>query len=50
MSQTMKLRERVVEGRLRREVTISEQQYGFVLRKSTTDAAFALRVLIEKYR
>lgn len=49
MSQTMKLRERVVEGRLRREVTISEQQYGFVLRKSTTDA-FALRVLIEKYR
>ena len=45
----MKLWERVVEARLRREVTISEQQYGFVPRKSTTNAMFALRVLMEKY-
>ena len=29
---------------------ISEQQYGFMPRKSTTDAMFALRVLMEKYR
>lgn len=28
---------------------ISEQQFGFMLRKSTTDAMCALRVLMEKY-
>ena len=50
ISHTMKLWERVVEARLRREVTISEQQYGFMPRKSTTDAMFVLRVLMEKYR
>ncbi|KAF7655893.1 hypothetical protein LDENG_00048720, partial [Lucifuga dentata] len=50
MSHTMKLWERVVEARLRAEVSISEQQYGFMPRKSTTDAVFALRMLIEKYR
>ena len=32
------------EARLRRAVMISEQQYGFMPRKSTTDAMFALRV------
>ncbi|XP_062865903.1 uncharacterized protein LOC134328668 [Trichomycterus rosablanca] len=32
------------------EVTICEQQYGFMPRKSTTDAIFALRMLMEKYR
>jgi len=31
-------------------VVICEQQYGFMPRKSTTDALFALRVLMEKYR
>ncbi|KAK3560117.1 hypothetical protein QTP86_033874 [Hemibagrus guttatus] len=30
--------------------TICEQQYGFMPRKSTTDAIFALRILMEKYR
>ena len=46
----MKLWERVVERRLRRELTFSEQRYGFMPGKSTTDALFALRVLMEKYR
>ncbi|KAF7705610.1 hypothetical protein C0J45_7134 [Silurus meridionalis] len=46
----MKLWERVVEAKLREEVTICEQQFGFMPRKSTTDAFFALRMLIEKYR
>ena len=46
----MKLWERVVERRLRSELTFSEQQYGFMRGKSTTDALFALRVLMEKYR
>ncbi|KAK3571078.1 hypothetical protein QTP86_001733, partial [Hemibagrus guttatus] len=50
MSHTMKLWERVVEARLRKVVEICEQQYGFMPRKSTTDAIFALRILIEKYR
>ena len=52
ISHTMKLWERVVEARLRCEVMINEQQYGFMPRKSTTDAMFffALRVLTEKYR
>ncbi|KAK3543129.1 hypothetical protein QTP70_011665 [Hemibagrus guttatus] len=50
MSHTMKLWERVVEARLRKVVEICEQQYGFMPRKSTTDANFALRILMEKYR
>ena len=50
ISHSMKIWERVVEARLRREVAICEQQYGFMSRKSTTDAIFALRMLIEKYR
>ncbi|KAK3506205.1 hypothetical protein QTP70_017245 [Hemibagrus guttatus] len=45
----MKLWERVVEARLRKVVEICEQQYGFMPRKSTTDAIFALRILREKY-
>ncbi|KAK3531248.1 hypothetical protein QTP70_015219, partial [Hemibagrus guttatus] len=50
MSHTMKLWERVVEAWLRKVVDICEQQYGFMPRKSTTDAIFALRILMEKYR
>lgn len=50
ISHTIKLWERVVEARLREEVTICEQQYGFMPRKSTRDALFALRMLMEKYR
>ena len=50
ISHSMKLWERVVERRLRSELTFSEQQYGFMPGKSTTDALFALRELMEKYR
>ncbi|KAK3532754.1 hypothetical protein QTP86_028122 [Hemibagrus guttatus] len=50
MSHTMKLWERVVEARLKKVVEICEQQYGFMPTKSTTDAIFALRILMEKYR
>ncbi|KAK3570071.1 hypothetical protein QTP86_010237 [Hemibagrus guttatus] len=50
MSHTMKVWERVVEARLRKVVEICEQQYGFMPGKSTTDAIFALRILMEKYR
>ena len=31
-------------------MTFSNQQYGFMPGKCTTDALFALRVLMEKYR
>ena len=50
MTHSMKLWERAIEARLRDIVPICAQQFGFMLRKSTTDAIFALRVLIEKYR
>ncbi|KAK3568084.1 hypothetical protein QTP86_030306 [Hemibagrus guttatus] len=50
MSHTMKVWERVVEARLRKAVEICEQRYGFMPRKSTTNAIFALRILMEKYR
>ena len=43
MSHTMKLWERVVEARLRQEVVIGDQQFGFMPRRSTTDAIFGLR-------
>ena len=50
MSHTMKMWERVIEKRLREEVTISDEQFRFMPGRSTTDAIFALRQLIEKYR
>ena len=50
ISHTMKLWERVVERRFRSDLTFSEQQYGLMPGKSTTNALFALRVLMEKYR
>ena len=50
IGRTMKLWERIIERRLRRDLTFCNQQYGFMPGKSTTDALFALRVLMEKYR
>ena len=50
ISHTMKLWERIVENRLRSYLKFSNQQYGFMPGKSTRDALFALRVLMEKYR
>ena len=50
MSHTMKVWERIIETRLRDRVEISKQQYGFLPGKGTTDAMFALRMLMEKYK
>ena len=50
MSHTMKIWERIINNRIRREVNISEEQFGFMPGKSTTDAIFALRRVIEKHR
>ena len=46
----MKLWERIFESSLRSDLTFSNQQYGFMPGKISTDALFALRVLMEKYR
>ena len=50
MSHTMKIGERIIEARLRDRVEISKQRYGVMPGKGTTDAMFALRMLMEKYR
>ena len=50
MSHTMKVWDKIIETRLRDRVEISKQQYGFILGKETTNAMFALRMLMEKYR
>ncbi|GJS00135.1 retrovirus-related pol polyprotein LINE-1 [Tanacetum coccineum] len=50
LSHTMKLWERVIERRLRRETRVSENQFGFMPGRSTTEAIHLLRSLIEKYR
>ena len=49
ISHTMKIWERIIEARLRDSLEISKQQYGFMPEKATTDAKFALRMLMEKY-
>lgn len=45
VSRTMELQERVIEACLTAEVSICEQQYGFVPRKSTIDNVFEQRSL-----
>ena len=46
----MKVWERIIEARLRDNVEISKQKYGFMPGKGTTNVMFALRMLMEKYR
>ena len=50
LSHTMKVWERVVETRVRRVVSISENQFGFMPGRSTTEAIHLFRRLVEKYR
>ena len=50
LSHTMKLWERVIEGKLRQETVIREHQFGFMPGRSTTEAIHILRRLMEKYR
>ena len=42
--------ERIIVKRLREKVLISDQQFGFMPGRSTTNAIFALRQLINKYQ
>ncbi|VFQ92574.1 unnamed protein product [Cuscuta campestris] len=50
LSHTMKVWERVVEYRVQKGVCISENQFGFMPGRSTTEAIHLVRRLIEEYR
>ena len=41
--------ESVIKARIRKEVTIAEQQFGYMPGRSTIDAIFCLRTLLEKW-
>ena len=43
----MKLWERVIEARIRKEVTDAKRQFGFMPGRSTTDTVFCLRMLLK---
>ena len=50
MSHTMKIWERIIDGRLREETTIGDEQFGFMPGRGTTDDIFAVRQRMEKHR
>jgi len=50
MSHTMKLWERVIEHRLRRLTSVTKNQFGFMPGRSTMEAIFLVRQLMERYR
>ncbi len=50
MSHIMKLWERVVEHRLGHDTSISPNQFRFMSDRSTREAIFLIRSLIEKFR
>ncbi|KAM2624012.1 hypothetical protein TB1_031028 [Malus domestica] len=50
MSHTMKLWERVIEHRLRQETRVLDNQFGFMPGRSTMEAIYLLRRLMERYR
>ncbi|KAL6531334.1 acyl-CoA-binding domain-containing protein 4 [Orobanche minor] len=50
MSHTMKLWERLIEQRIRKCVKITENQFGFMPGRSTMEAIYLIRQLMEHYR
>ena len=50
MSHTMKLWERVIDQRLRKETEVSKNQFGFTPGRSTMEAIYLLRRLMKMYR
>ena len=50
MSHTIKIWKIIIKARLKNRVKISKQQYGFMAGKGTTDAMFALKMMVEKYK
>jgi hypothetical protein len=49
MSHTMKLWERIIEHRLRRVTNVTENQFDFMPERSTMEAIFLIRQLMERY-
>ena len=50
MSHTMKLWKRVIEHRLTRITRVSMNQFGFMPGRSTMEAIFLIRQVMERYR
>ena len=50
LKHAMKIYEKVLENRLRKELQINRRQFGFVGGRSTIDVIFIIRQLQEKYR
>jgi len=50
LNHTIKLWERVIERRLQKDVSILENQFGFMPGRSTTEAIYLLRRLMGLYR
>jgi hypothetical protein len=50
MSCTMKLWERIIEHRLRGVTNVIEKQFGFMSGRSTIEAIFLIRQLMERCR
>ena len=50
ISHTMKIWERIIDGRLMVKTIIGEEQFGFMPGRGTTDAIFSARQVIEKHR
>src|SRR4051812_37179290 len=50
MSHTMKLWERVIEHRIRRMTHVTKNQFGFMPGRSTLEAIFLVRQLMERYK
>ena len=50
MSHTMKFWERVIEHRLRRVTSVTQNQFGFMPERSTMEAIFLIQQLTERYR
>jgi len=50
MSHTKKLWERVIERRIRKETRVTDNQFGFMPGRSTMEAIYLLRRVMERYR
>jgi len=50
ISHTMKLWERVIERRIRNETRVTDNQFGFMPGRSTMEAIYLLRRVMERYR
>lgn len=50
MSHTIKLGEIVIEWRLRKKTQVTENQFGFILGRSTMEPVYLLRRMMKQYR